>query len=165
MKKVNNFDQDKVYMTQEAIDNLKERLNHLVNNVRPEVLKELSEARQQGDLSENADYDSARNKQAELESEISNLETILTKVEVIESVNLNEVEISNIVTYKNLASKEEKTIKIVSSSIEVDPFAKIINVAIDTPIGNALLGKNKGDTVTVETSQKILNLKIIKISV
>lgn len=165
MKKVNNFDQDKVYMTQEAIDNLKERLNHLVNTVRPEVLKELSEARQQGDLSENADYDSARNKQAELEAEISNLETILTKVEVIENVNLNEVEISNIVTYKNMDTNEEKTIKIVSSSIEVDPFAEIINVAIDTPIGKALLGKNKGDTVTVETAQKILNLKIIEISV
>ncbi len=165
MKKVNNFDQDKVYMTQEAIDNLRERLNHLVNVIRPEVLKELSEARQQGDLSENADYDSARNKQAELEAEISNLETILTKVEVIENVNLNEVEISNIVTYKNIDTNEEKTIKIVSSSIEVDPFSEIINVAIDTPIGKALLGKNKGDTVTVETAQKILNLKIMKISV
>ncbi len=159
----NNHNEEKIFMTKEAIDGLKLKLDKLINIVRPEVLKELSEARKQGDLSENADYDSAREKQAEIESEIAKIETILINVEEIKSVNNDIIEISNVVSFEDDNLKETKIIKLVSSPIEIDPFSEVINIAVNSPIGKAMLGKKVGDVIEIETNNNISKIKILKI--
>ncbi len=159
----NNNPNNKIYMSRESIQELRDRLEHLINEVRPQILEELAEARKQGDLSENADYDAAREKQAEVEAEISRVESILIQAEEIVAKDKNKVEISNIVTFTNLKTGEEQTIKLVSSNIEVSPFADIPAIAIDSPIGSALLGKLIGDEVKVVSPSGKFNIKINKI--
>jgi len=159
----NNSNEEKIFMTKEAIDSLKLKLDKLINIIRPEVLKELSEARKQGDLSENADYDSAREKQAETESEIAKIETILINAEEIKSVNNDIVEISNVISFNDLDTKTTKTIKLVSSSIEIDPFSEVMNISINSPIGQAIIEKRVGDIVEVITKASTFKIEITKI--
>ncbi len=158
-----NNNLNKIYMSRESIEELRERLNHLINEVRPQILEELAEARKQGDLSENADYDSAREKQAEIEAEISRVESILIKAVEIVAKDKNKVEISNIVTFKMIETGETRTIKLVSSNIEVNSLVDVPSIAIDSPIGHAILGKLIGDEVTVIAPTSKFKIKIEKI--
>ncbi len=155
-----------VFLTKDGLEERKNRLNELINDIRPQVLKELSEARSQGDLSENADYDSAKNKQAEVESEILSLKELLTHVQIFEDDEKNKKKIVNIgstVSYKNLLDKKEYKVKIVSN-VEANPLKEIPWVGIDSPLGKILINSKIGEEKKVQTLKKKYDIKILKIN-
>ncbi len=150
----------KVFLTQEGYNDLKEELNLLINIKRPENIKAIKEARSLGDLSENADYDAARNEQAELEARIKKLESILENVSIIEHTDKEKVGLGSTVTIKYLNDHSEDEYKIVGSQ-EADPFqSKISN---ESPIAKALLHKKVGDIVIVESPTGAYEVKITDI--
>ena len=124
-----------VYLTQEGLDNLKKELDDLINVRRPENVQAIKEARALGDLSENAEYDAARNEQAVIEARIKQLEKMLENVSIIADVSTDSVGIGNTVCIKYVDDDEEDEYKIVGSQ-EADPFeSKISN---ESPIAQAL---------------------------
>lgn len=139
---------EKTKLTKEGYDKLQAEYRQLIDVKRPEVLAQLSEARAQGDLSENADYDAARAKQSEVENRIKEIEHILDNCEIVDSSkNKNKVSLGSKVTIKYVEADKTMTYTIVSS-IESDPFnGKISNVC---PLGEAIVGKIIGDTVEVK---------------
>ena len=153
---------EKVKLTKAGKKKLEEELRTLIDVTRDEVKKQLAEARAQGDLSENADYDAARNKQAEVEARIKQIEDIFDNYEIIDEggpKNKNRVGLGSVVTIKNVDSGKESTYQIVGS-VESDPFnGKISNAC---PLGEAIIGKNVGDVVEVK-SQKAYKVEIIKL--
>ncbi len=152
-----------VKLTKDGLEERKSRLENLINNIRPQVLKELSEARAQGDLSENADYDAAKNKQAEVEAEISELEDLLTHVEIIEDKTKgNKVKIGSTVVYKNISKNIVKELKIVGA-IEADPTKDIPWVGDDSPIGRAILDAKIGEKRHVSTPKLNYDVEILEI--
>ena len=154
-----------IYLTQEGLDDIKKQYRQLVDVERVEVIEQLQAARAMGDFSENADYDSARNRQAEIEGKIAELENIIANAVVVESNKQSKtIGISNIIRILDLAENEEYTVKIVSS-IESDPLSdpslmKISNVC---PLGEALINAKLNDVVTVKTAKpyqvKVLEIK------
>ena len=154
-----------IYLTQEALDDIKKQYRQLVDVERVEVIEQLQAARAMGDLSENADYDSARNRQAEIEGKIAELENIIANAVVVESNKQSKtIGISNIIRILDLSENEEYTVKIVSST-ESDPLSdpslmKISNVC---PLGEALINAKLNDVVTVKTAKpyqvKVLEIK------
>ena len=137
-----------VYLTQEGLDELKKELDDLINVRRPENIQAIKEARSLGDLSENAEYDAARNEQAQIESRIKTLEKTLENVSIISEVKTDKVGIGNTVSIKYIDDEEEDEYKIVGSQ-EADPFeSKISN---ESPIAQALFDHKVGDIVTVES--------------
>ena len=154
-----------IYLTQEGLDDIKKQYRQLVDVERVEVIEQLQAARAMGDLSENADYDSARNRQAEIEGKIAELENIIANAVVVESNKQSKtIGISNIIRILDLSENEEYTVKIVSS-IESDPLSdpslmKISNVC---PLGEALINAKLNDIVTVKTAKpyqvKVLEIK------
>lgn len=155
-----SLDSEKIQITKEGLSDIKKRLEHLIQVSRPEILVELAEARQQGDLSENADYDAAKNKQAEIEAEISKLQDVMTKAVVISENHTTNIKIGSVVEFSN-EKGEKKKIKIVGP-IQVDPSAEIPMIGTNTPIVRALMGKKSGDEVKVE-SNKPYRIKILKV--
>ena len=137
-----------VYLTQEGLDELKKELDNLINVRRPENINAIKEARSLGDLSENAEYDAARNEQAQIEARIQQLEKMLENVSIITEVSNDTVGIGNTVSIKYVDDDEEDEYKIVGSQ-EADPFeSKISN---ESPIAKALFDHKVGDIVTVES--------------
>ena len=137
-----------VYLTQEGLDNLKKELDDLINVRRPENVQAIKEARALGDLSENAEYDAARNEQAVIEARIKQLEKMLENVSIIADVSTDSVGIGNTVSIKYVDDDEEDEYKIVGSQ-EADPFeSKISN---ESPIAKALFNHKVGDVVTVDS--------------
>ena len=117
----------KVFLTQEGFNEIKEELDNLINVKRPENIVAIKEARALGDLSENADYDAARNEQAEIEARIKKLESIIENVEIIDEVTTDEVGLGNTVKISYVGDDDEDEYKIVGSQ-EADPFeSKISN--------------------------------------
>ncbi len=151
---------DKFIMTAEGYLEAETELNDLKNVRRPEVIKALKEARAQGDLSENADYDAARNEQAIIEAKIQELEFKLEHAEIIDNANKNEVNLGSVVTIVDDDGEEEEY-KIVGS-MEADPFDN--KISNESPIGIALLKHKVGDTVFVESPNGGYNIKITKIA-
>ena len=152
----------KIYLTQEGYDEIKEELEYLINTKRPENIIAIKEARALGDLSENADYDAARNEQAEIEARIKKLEAIVENVEIIEEVSTDVVGLGNTVKISYVDDEDDiDEYKIVGSQ-EADPFeSKISN---ESPIARALLGHKKGDVVSVESPNGNYEIKIIGIA-
>ena len=154
-----------IYLTQEGLDDIKKQYRQLVDVERVEVIEQLQAARAMGDLSENADYDAARNRQAEIEGKIAEIENIIANAVVVESNKQSKtIGISNIIRILDLSENEEYTVKIVSS-IESDPLSdpslmKISNVC---PLGEALINAKLNDVVTVKTAKpyqvKVLEIK------
>lgn len=162
----NNNDQDKVLLTEEGLQKLKEELAYLEDTKRDEVAKRLQEAISYGDLSENAEYEEAKNEQAFCEGRIAELKKMIKNVEIIDEKNAHKaqaVRIGTTVVIKNLTKDEEgeEEYTIVGST-EANPFsARISN---ESPIGKAILGKKKGDIVLVNAPGgdyefRIVNLK------
>ncbi len=150
----------KVYLTQEGYNEIKEELETLINVKRPENIIAIKEARALGDLSENADYDAARNEQAEIEARIKKLEAIVDNVEIIEEISTDEVGLGNTVKISYVDDDDEDEYKIVGSQ-EADPFeSKISN---ESPIAKALMGHKVGDVVSVESPNGSYEVKIIEI--
>ncbi len=150
-----------VYLTQEGLDELKNELDNLINVKRPENIQAIKEARSLGDLSENAEYDAARNEQAQIEGRIKQLEKMLENVSIISEVSKDKVGIGNTVTIKYVDDDEEDEYKIVGSQ-EADPFeSKISN---ESPIAKALFEHKVGDIVTVESPNGSYEIEIIEIN-
>ena len=117
----------KIFLTEEGYKELKEELDDLINVKRPENINAIKEARALGDLSENADYDAARNEQAEIEARIKKLESIVENVEIIDEVTTDAVGLGNTVKISYVDDDDEDEYKIVGSQ-EADPFeSKISN--------------------------------------
>ena len=149
-----------VYLTQQGLDDLKKELDDLINVRRPENIQAIKEARALGDLSENAEYDAARNEQAEIEGRIKQLEKMLENVSIITDVGTDTVSIGNTVSIKYVDDDEEDEYKIVGSQ-EADPFeSKISN---ESPIAEALFDHKVGDIVTVESPNGNYAVEIIEI--
>ncbi len=159
-----NLSANKIQLTKLGEEKLKNKLTNLINEERPKVLVELSDARAQGDLSENADYDAAKNKQAEIEAEIQKIEDILTRVEIIEEIKgkCSKIRIGSTVTYLNQKTKSEKMVKIVGT-IEANPIQEIPLIGDDSPVAKSLLGKEVGEKAHVETL-KPYDIKVLKIN-
>ncbi|MBE6111293.1 MAG: transcription elongation factor GreA [Erysipelotrichaceae bacterium] len=141
----------KIYVTEEGLQKLRDEYNNLVHVVREEVKSELAEARSLGDLSENADWDAARDKQAQVESRIAELEGMLNHYELIDTKKGSKriVHIGSTVKIEFLDTKEEAEYTIVGST-EADPLnGRLSN---ETPLAQAILDSRVGDTRTVDVA-------------
>ncbi|MCF7931199.1 MAG: transcription elongation factor GreA [Acholeplasmataceae bacterium] len=149
-------------LTQEGVDNLKTELTYLKDVKRGENLEALKEARAQGDLSENADYDAARNEQARIEARIAEIENIIKNVKIIKTTSEDIVNIGKTVRVRFVATKEVKEFYLVGS-IEADPSAR--KISVESPIGKAMLNHAEGDTVEVKTETgRIFSIEIVEIN-
>ena len=153
---------EKQKLTKAGYKKLEDELRDLIDNKREENKVQLAEARAQGDLSENADYDAARNKQAEIEARIKEIENILNNCEIIaDSKGGNKVALGSTVTLKFVEKNYEKTYMIVGT-IEAEPFnGKISNAC---PLGEAIVGKSVGDVVEIK-ADVTYHVEILKIEI
>jgi transcription elongation factor GreA len=152
-----------VLLTPEGLANLKSELEHLSTTRRREVAARIKEAREFGDISENAEYDDAKNEQAMLESRIAQLEEKLRSATVIDSSDLGTdiVAIGSIVHVKDTGGKSSKYT--IVGSAEANPAE--MKLSNESPIGKALIGHRRGDEVVVTTPKGERTLKITKIDV
>lgn len=151
----------KIYLTQEGFEELKSELDILINVKRPENIQAIKEARALGDLSENADYDAAKNDQAEIEGRIKKIEKMLDNVEIIEKVNSDVVGLGTTVSIKYVDDEDETDEYKIVGSQEADPFeSKISN---ESPIAKAIMNKRVGDVVEVESPNGVYKIEIIEI--
>ncbi|MBM7597864.1 transcription elongation factor GreA [Virgibacillus halotolerans] len=150
------------YMTQEGKEKLEEELNFLKTDRRKEVVERIKVARDFGDLSENSEYDAAKDEQAFVESRIAQVEKMIRNAVIIENDNENPdiVSLGKSVTFQELPNGEEETYMIVGSA-EADPFeGKISN---DSPMAKSLIGLEKGAEVSVATPGGDIQVKIVKV--
>lgn len=149
--------------TQDGYDLLVKELNYLKSEKREEIKEAIALARSFGDLSENAEYDEARNEQAKTEARISELEALIENAIIVDedTIDTSIANIGSTVLVYDLEEKEEIEYNIVGS-IEADPFAN--KISDQSPIGRALVGNKEGDTVTVEAPGGIIHLEIRKVS-
>ena len=153
--------EEKFYVTEEGLNDLKNELNTLIHVTREEVIEELKAARAQGDLSENADYDAARDHQAKVEARIKELEHQIKNAEVItETKKTNFVRIGSTVEIQEMDTKNKLTYRIVGS-VEADPLNGLLSNV--TPLAEAILDQRVGDVVTVKVDEPY-DVKILKIS-
>jgi transcription elongation factor GreA len=154
-----------VLLTPEGLDKLKDEIEHLSTVKRREVAERIKEAREFGDISENSEYDDAKNEQAMLEARIASLEEKLRSASVIDASELDSdvVRVGSHVTVKDEGSGKSLTYTIVGST-EANPSEN--RLSNESPVGKGLLGRKKGDTVKVQLPNgKIRELKITKIDV
>lgn len=150
-----------IYITQSGLEDIKKELEHLKLVRRPEVINALKEARALGDLSENAEYDAARNEQAIVESKIQELEALVENANIISDVATDKVSIGNKVVIEYVGDGEKEEYMIVGSK-EADPFAN--KISNESPIAKAIIGLKTGATVTVDSPNGKYDIKIIAIS-
>lgn len=159
------MEQEKNIITKDGLQELKDELKKLVEIERPQVIEDIKDARNQGDLSENAEFDAAREKQGQIEDRIAEIESIIENSTVATaSSRSTKVRIGSEVTVENTTTKEKDEYTIVGT-LEADPFqGKISNVS---PLGTALLNHEEGDEVQVSIdskhSVKKFTVKITKI--
>ncbi len=155
-------DEKKYYMTLEGKEKLEKELDELKTVRRPEVVERIKVARSFGDLSENSEYDSAKEEQAFVESKIAQLEKMIRNAVIIESNGENSdiVELGKKVKFVELPDGDEEEYQIVGSA-EADPFeGKISN---DSPMAQSLLGKKVGEVVNVNTPGGDIEVKIVEV--
>ena len=152
-----------IYLSQNGYDNLKKELHTLKTVDRPHIINQIAEARDKGDLSENAEYDAAKEAQGLLEARISKLENDLSNSRVIDESQLSTDSVSLLtnVTIKNPKNNTEMSYAIVSES-EANLAEKKISAS--SPIGKGLLGKKVGEVVEIQVPNGIVNFEIINIS-
>lgn len=151
------------YMTQEGYNRLKEELEELRSNGRREASKAIAEARDKGDLSENAEYDAAKEAQGMLELKIAEMEKVLSNARVISSSQLDnsKVTVLSKVKIRNIKNKAESIYHLVSES---ESNLKLGKISVSSPIGSGLLGKKVGDIALVKTPGGELHFEILDIS-
>ena len=154
---------EEVILTKEGYEKIVAEHEELVSVKRGEVAERIKEAISYGDISENAEYDAAKNEQAELENRINYLENMMRKAKVVqdEDVKGDTVGIGLKVKVKNMKTKKSEEYSIVGAT-ESDPFSG--KITSESAVGKALMGHKKGDTVQVEVPDGIVNYKIEKIS-
>ena len=150
-------------MTADGYRKLVEELNELESVQRPAISKQLGEARDKGDLSENAEYDAAKEAQGMLEMRISNLKDMIGSARMIDEskINTNEVQILTRVKIKNTKTNQLMTYMIVSES---EANFKEGKLSVTTPIAKGLLGKKVGERATVSVPSGMLELEVVEIS-
>lgn len=149
-----------IYLTSEGFLKLEEELDHLKKVERPDVITAIKEARALGDLSENAEYSSARERQGKLEARIKEIEYTLEHATIIENNNDGKVCVGSVVTVKYEEDDEEEEYTIVGTN-EADPFEN--KISNESPIGKALLGAKKGATIEVDAPAGVIKYEIRKI--
>ena len=159
---MDEFMNEELLLTQEGYDKIVAEHDELVSVKRAEVAERIKEAISYGDISENAEYDSAKNEQAELEERIHELEEMLRKAKIVseEEMKGDKVNIGLKVTVKDTDTGEKEVFSIVGAT-ESDPFSG--KISTESPVGKALIGKKKGDTVAIEIPDGVINYKIMKI--
>ena len=151
-----------IQLTKEGLEKLKNELEHLKTVGRTDIAEKIRVARGYGDLSENSEYDEAKNEQAKIEARIIELEKMLENVVLIEEdIDTDAVTIGVTVTVFDVEFEEELTYRVVGSA-EADPMNGLISD--DSPVGKALLGSKVGDEVLAETPMGELKFKIMGIS-
>ncbi len=151
------------YYTEEGLKKLKDELHDMKTVQRPAISNQIAEARDKGDLSENAEYDAAKEAQGLLEMKIAKLEAIIANARIIDNsvIDTSKVYILSKVKIKNVANGMEMEYTLVAEN-EADLKAK--KISIDSPIGKGLLGKEKGDIADVQTPNGIMKFEILDIS-
>jgi transcription elongation factor GreA len=152
------------YITRETLDQMKAELQHLKAVERPAASRAIAEAREKGDLKENAEYDAAKEQQGLLEAKIALLEGQIANARVIDesTIDTSKVSILTKVTVLNLNTKKAMTYKIVS---EKEADLKAGKISITSPIGKGLLGKKVGDTAEVQAPAGVIKFMIEEISI
>lgn len=152
------------YMTEEGLRKLKEELIEMESVQRPEISRQIAEARDKGDLSENAEYDAAKEAQGMLEAKISQLKNLIANARLIDesAIGTDEVQIMNKVTIRNLKTNKLMTYMLVSES-EAD--LKSAKIAVNTPIAQGLMGKKVGDVAEIKVPSGMMTFEIVEISI
>lgn len=152
------------YMTQEGYNKKMAELSHLENVERPDVVRAIVEAREKGDLSENAEYDAARERQGLLEAKISELKTLIAGARIIDAskINTDEVALMNKVTIKNIKTGAKMTYTIVG---DTEANMREGKISISTPIAKGLLGHKVGDKVEVKVPAGVMQFEILEIGI
>ena len=152
-----------LYMTEEGLKKLRKELDHLTTVERPSISRQIAEAREKGDLSENAEYEAAKEAQGMLEMKIAKLEEQIANARIIDEsrIDTNSVQIMNRVKIRNRSSNNILEYTIVSES-EAD--LKAGKISVTTPIAKGLLGKKVGDVVSVNVPSGIVEYEIINIA-
>ena len=152
------------YMTAEGLQKLKEELQFLEGTERPRVIAAIAEARDKGDLSENAEYDAAKEEQGHLESKIAHLKAKIMDARIIDecAIKTDEVQILTRVRVKNLKNGAEKVYQLVTEG-----EANILEgkIAVTTPIAKGLMGKKVGEVAEVRVPAGIMQFEILEISI
>ena len=150
-------------LTYTGLKQYEDELQDLKVNKRQEIAQKIKEAREQGDLSENAEYDAAKDEQRDIEARIEQLEKLLKNAEVVveEEIDLEKINIGCRVKVLDMEFDEEMEFKIVGSTEANSLQNKISN---ESPVGHALIGKKVGDTVSVETQAGEIKYKVLEIS-
>jgi len=161
-RKGSGMEEKKNILTYEGLRKYEDELQELKVVRRKQVAEKIKEAREQGDLSENAEYDAAKDEQRDIEARIEDLEKILKNAEVVveDEVDLETINIGCKVKIRDLEFKEEVEYKIVGSAEADSLKGRISN---ESPVGKALIGCKVGDTVTVDTQVGTLKYKVLEI--
>ena len=151
-----------IVLTKEGMAKLREELDYLKTEKRKEVSEKIREARSFGDLSENAEYDEAKNEQAEVESRINTIINMLKYARVIDDSEIanDVVGLGTTVVIREVGEDEDETYSIVTTT-EADPASN--KISQDSPVGKALMGHAAGDTVTVETPAGKIDFEVISV--
>jgi len=152
------------YYTKEGLEKLKKELRKLQTKGRSEISKQIAEARDKGDLSENAEYDAAKDAQGHLEAKIARLGNVVGNARVIDETTLDtsKVSILSKVKIKNLKMGKVVSYMLVS---EVEANLKEMKISVQSPIGKGLLGKKKGDYTKIRTPGGEIEFEILEISI
>ncbi len=152
------------YMTEEGYKKLLEEVNYLETVKRPDISKQIAEARDKGDLSENAEYDAAKEAQGILESKIAQLKELIASARLIDEsqISTDVVQILNKVKIRNTKNKQEMIYTLVA---ENEANLKEGKISVNTPIAKGLLGKKVGDTVEIQVPAGLLTFEILEISI
>lgn len=151
------------YFTEEGLQKIKDELSHLKKVERPAISQQIAEARDKGDLSENAEYDAAKEAQGLLELKISKLETLVANSRIVDESELDtsKVLILSKVKIRNVANKSEMEYTIVS---EKEANMKEKRISVESPIAKGLLGKKVGDIAEVSVPSGIMKFEVLNIS-
>ena len=153
-----------IYLSREGMKKLKDELNYLKSTERPKIINQIAEARDKGDLSENAEYDAAKEAQGLLEARIARLENELSKSRVLDekNIDLSTAKLLTTVKIENIQSKQKMSYTLVSES-EADLKNK--KISISSPIGRGLMGKKVGEIVDISVPSGIIKFKILDITI
>lgn len=152
------------YVTKETFEEMQEELQQLKSVERPAAARAIGEAREKGDLKENAEYDAAKDAQGMLEAKIKRLESIIATARIVDesTIDTSKVSILTKVTLTNLATKKQVTYQIVS---EKEADLKLKKISAGSPIGNGLLGKSVGDIAEINIPAGVIKFKIEEITI
>lgn len=156
-------EQKPVYLTEEKLEELKEELHFLETKERSRIADEIAEAREKGDISENAEYDAAKEAQGHLETRIAKLKDTISRARLVDEsqVDASKAYILSDVRVKNMANGAEETYTLVA---EQEADISEGKISVDSPVGKGLLGKEEGDEVEIEVPAGKVTFKILDIS-